>query len=259
MVVGQHLELDERPLPVKPGNRAMPGAWASVGVRRNPIANPWVELRVAPPYVLPDDHERLAEFQKKARESCRLRFDVIPMPFLGNPDAPVVLLNTNPGFVPEDLPPHSDPKFVELARANLVHKIEHNTFLTLHPDVNSPGKKWWTDRLRTLVDAVGLKTVARPLLCVEWFPYNSPNFCGAVGTVPSQRYGWWLVERALDRRAVVIIMRSSGRWYSSVPGLEDYPDRYELRSRNVYISPRNCPVGFDRAVEVLKRAADTGG
>ena len=182
------------------------------------------------------------------------------MPFLGNPDAPLVLLNTNPGFEPQDLPPHHDPKFVELARANLVHQIEHNTFLTLHPDVNSPGKEWWTRRLRRLVDAVGPEAVARNLLCVEWFPYNSPRFSGAVGTVPSQRYGWWLVERALARGAVVIIMRSSGRWYTSVPALRHYHDKYELRSRNVFISPKNCPAGFDRAVEVLKQATiDTGG
>ena len=63
------------------------------------IANPWADLPHNPDYVLPDDAPDVRQFNERASEIHRLQIDkLIPEPFIGNPEAPLVLLSNNPGF-----------------------------------------------------------------------------------------------------------------------------------------------------------------
>ena len=48
--------------------------------------------------MLREDADEIERFNAKARYDHAFHLDLIPEPFIGNPAAPVVLLNLNPGF-----------------------------------------------------------------------------------------------------------------------------------------------------------------
>jgi hypothetical protein len=91
-------------------------------------------------------------------------------------------------------------------------------------------------------------------LCVEYFPYHSRRFKKPVQNLPSQQYGFHLVHRAIDRGAIIILMRSKRLWLEAVSQLHGYSRLFELRNpQNPAISPRNCPQGYPLIAEILLR------
>src|SRR5436305_345217 len=69
------------------------------------------------------------------------------------------------------------------------------------------------------IETVGLQRVQTGVACVEWFPYHSERFRRLRLLLPSQAYGFSLVARAVDRGAVIVLMRSRALWLNSVAGL----------------------------------------
>lgn len=112
--------------------------------------NPWLQLPAEPPYVLPADRPFVDRFNERARDRHRIRLEIIPEPYLGNPDAPVVLLNLNPGFVDDDRGLLLEPPFNDAARANLEHR--HPECCNVQNPTISPGNLSNFDRV---AEAVG--------------------------------------------------------------------------------------------------------
>lgn len=218
------------------------------------MKNPWVQLPHRHPYLLSEDQSAIEGFNTRCHnEAFRVHPEILPEPFLGRADASALLLNLNPGFTDDDLRWHEEPEFAKQSRANLAHVAEPYPFYLLNPDLDAPGVRWWSQRLRALTDAVGLEVLARKLLCVEFFPYHSRQFGHGSLRVPSQEYGFELVRDGLRRGLPVVVMRGWRYWRDSVSELESYGRRYHLKSvQNVAISPRNCPVGFEDVVEALR-------
>jgi hypothetical protein len=178
--------------------------------------------------------------------------DVLPEPFIGLPDASVVLLNLNPGFSEEEVAYHHlDEYFRSAALANLSHAPQPYPFYFLDPAVSSPGHRWWQSRLRTLLERVPVGRLSQRLLCVEYFPYHSARFSAAVPRVPSQEYSFQLVRDAVGRGAVIIAMRASRSWRQAVPELESTTVHSLNSAQSVYITPNNCPTGFPAALPAL--------
>jgi hypothetical protein len=219
---------------------------------RKPIQNPWERLPQLAPFILPEDAARVASFNESAPEDLRLHLDVLPEPFVGRREAPVVLLNLNPGYSPEGPRFHGDPSFAARLRRNLLHLPAEYPLYLLDPEVTGPGHDWWKSKLRHLIKQVGYRGVANGVLCVEYFPYHSRRFKHGRLSLPSQQYSFSLVREVLERQAVVILLRGRRLWFRAVPELQSYP-LYRVKNwRKPTISPRNCPEGFERAVEVLK-------
>ena len=210
-------------------------------------SNPWAKLP-ASEFVLPEDRPLIDDFNRKTRA---IDDTLIPEPFLGLPNAPVVLLNLNPGLSQEDTKWHKNPQFIAQSRANLFHAATPYPFFLLNPDLDAPGCRWWSRKLRWLVDRVERRTVASRLLCVEYFPYHT-RIGGRFPLLPSQGYGFNLVRAAIHRSAIIVVLRSEKRWIEAVPELRRYRRRYNLQSpQNVSVSPRNCPEGFNEIVRSL--------
>lgn len=203
------------------------------------IDNPWSELPKRPPYVLPMDragveaHERrLRGLGSAAQEKFRLHTELLPTPFLGNPAAPVVLLNLNPGFSEQDEADYALPAFRRAATRNLTHEVEGMPFFTIDSSLPATSSyKWWRSRLGGPIKDAG-ESVGRNLLCVQAFPYHSAGFdtwlwdppSRLYDLFPSQRYTARLLSEALARGALIVGLRS-GRdarryWQSSVPELQ---------------------------------------
>jgi hypothetical protein len=216
------------------------------------VRNPWERLPQVPPYVLAEDRPHIDEFNRTAREDVSIHLELFPEPFLGRSDAPVILLNLNPGFDELDRLAHHDrAEFVAACRDNLVHALVDYPLFLLNPALaDSPGGRWWLQRLGPLIGECGLRAVAQRVLCVEYFPYHSKKFKALRTRLDSQLYGFQLVIAALKRRALVVAMRSEEKWLQAVPSLRGYDRLYRLDSRqNVTVSARNCPDGFRAIVE----------
>lgn len=100
------------------------------------MKNPWSELPKTVPFVLPGDEGMIDVFNGKRPEADkgRIHLTPIPEPFLGRPDAKLVLLNLNPRYNPENLGFYGwRCPLVKAARLNLIHAALPYPFWTLHP------------------------------------------------------------------------------------------------------------------------------
>jgi len=211
------------------------------------LPNPWVHLDASAPFVLPEDRALVERFNARASEAHGLRLDVLPEPFVGRPDAPVVLLALNPGYSDEDPALHAVPSFAARLRANLAHEPQPYPFYFLNPSNEGSGRRWWRRKLKALLDEFPEVRVAEALLCVEYFPYHSRIYKSSAPLLPSQEYGFELVRSAVARGAVVVAMRARRVWCAAIPQLELPGRLLSLRNpQNVAVSLRNCPDGFER-------------
>jgi len=219
------------------------------------MENPWLNLPLSEEFVLECDRAIVETFNQTARPEHQLRLDAFPGPFLGHPQAPVVLLTLNPGFSEQDIvAPRNN---MDWNRKCLRHEQMEYPFFLLDPLIAGlEGPKWWYNHLRTIVERYGpqgRRFVANNILNVEYFPYPSVRASGLhrQAALPSQKYGFYLVEKAIEREAVIIAMRSVQPWLGSVKGLADYPYLYKLNSpQSAYLTLRNCPAGYP---EIIKR------
>jgi hypothetical protein len=216
------------------------------------ITNPWTVLPSLPPFVLPKDAEAIARFNARASLDHALHLDIVPEPFLGNPEAPVLLLNLNPGFIEADIPAHRNRDFRAAAFENLEHRHPEFPFYLLDPAFPSPGQDWWKRKLRLLIEEVGLHSVASNVFVVEIHGYHSQRFAPGLG-LPSQAYTRRLVLDAISREATVVVMRGRRVWEFLVPELSGLSSVVYIRSvQNPVISPKNCPESFEGILAAVK-------
>jgi hypothetical protein len=218
--------------------------------------NPWLALPSNPPYMLECDKAAICAYNAQAHEMHRLQLDSMPEPFIGNTKAPVVLLSLNPGFNEQGPKIHADPRFQDLLRNNYCQRKSDYPFYFLDPRIESPGRDWWEQKLKSLLAIFSREKLAESILCVEYFPYPSEKFCTRTPEVPSQEFGFSLVRSAIARGAVVVVMRARKPWIKRVPELERYSRALLLNSYlNVVVSPRNCS-GFDVVVSAIRAKKD---
>lgn len=214
--------------------------------------NPWIDLPTEAPYLLPADCDAIHRFNTTASTDHIIHTEMCPEPFMGLPHAPVVLLGLNPGAAKEEFQPPTDPILLQAYADNLQHTITDIPFYLLNPAIGGAGYQWWTAKLRPLLQRYDEHFLAQHLFAVEYFPYHSHRFSHRLPFVESQHYTRYLVQQAIERDAVIIVMRSYRLWIQAVPDLASYPHIYRLKNPlNVIISPNNCPGGFAKIVEIL--------
>lgn len=219
--------------------------------------NPWRELRRSEGrWVLAEDAAAIERLNlgPSVTDGTRVRLELLPVPFVGRRDAPVVLLNLNPGFDERDYEAESRPNVEALVMANLRHGLD--SFFPLRPELaGTSAWEWWRGHLRHLATATSWEVVERNIFCVEYFGYHSSKYEPG-DLVPSQQYGFSLVRAAMKRDALIVSMRAHKRWTTAIPELASYPRIFRLDSpQNVVVSPDNCPPGkFDLLVDTLRNA-----
>jgi hypothetical protein len=179
--------------------------------------NPWRRLPGEPPYVLPEDQTKAETFnremKRKGRPNFVLHFDMIPEPFVGCPKAPVVLLGNNPGVESSEAKAdRCKPAFADRMRNNLLHRLSDDypfLYLDPSPDIPPRSRTWWERKLKSLFREFGpdqdvaRRILARSILAVEFFPYVSHRFRLGRLSLPSQRYSFDLVRKAMGRKAFI--------------------------------------------------------
>jgi hypothetical protein len=222
------------------------------------VQNPWIVLPEAPPYVLSQDASAVAQFNERANARSRVEVDLLPEPFVGRLDAPIVMLLLNPGVEGSEFTVHRDPRFIEPVRACHRQLPREYPHYYLAPDAIGPGVPWNRRVLKPLIEEFGLRAVSGNVTALEYFPYHSVGFQHHRLNVPSQAFVFDVLRRAIQREAVVFVTRGVRIWEAAVPELVTYGRKFQTRSvQNVVISPRNCPDGWEHAREVLANAAAT--
>ncbi len=219
--------------------------------------NPWLCLPLGPPYVLAQDEQAVCEFNAEAGDDHQLQIDkLLPEPFVGDPAAPVLLLSNNPGFSKRSVF-RQHPEFMARVRESLSHRFSTYPFIYLDPEYRDAGR-WWRQKLKPLLQNFGDEIVARSVCNVVYFPYPSSRFRHGRCEVPSQQYTFRLVRGAIERGAVIVLMRRGQlrRWQDKVSELNGYGNLILLRNPQMpSISPRNCEVGdYERVVRAIEAA-----
>jgi hypothetical protein len=232
-------------------------------------SNPWRELPVAAPFVPACDAPWLPLLQSRAAEaddeeaSVALALNLQPEPFFGPHEAPVVVLLLNPGLGEDDARHHQRDDFTRALRAHVQSERGAPHFHLLDP-THGPGHRWWLRQVGPVLKASGgsVEQLAARLLCIEFFPYHSRSFGHAHLRLPSQRFGFALLRRAVQRGALVLCMRGYRHWCGAVPELANYSGLLRPRSaRSASLSAGNLGAeGFARvlgALDVGRAALDT--
>lgn len=220
------------------------------------MENPWIKLPEASPFVLEIDEIAISQHNQIAKQDHQVILEMYPEPFIGNNDADIVILNLNPGFGgEEDLENHINHQhFINLLKGNLNQDKLDYPFFFLDPRISAtPGYKWWNARLKKLVGLVGRKKLSKSILCVEYFPYHSKRYNYSNQVLNSQSFSFQLVRNAVKRGALIVCFRSLNKWKEAVPELEEYENLYKLNNpRAVYLTPNNCPDGFEAILSKMK-------
>jgi hypothetical protein len=244
------------------------------------MENPWLALPKSAPFVLAGDLDAVSALnlwsKERAKtdddfEAYRIRTGLLPDPFIGDPEAPVVFVMANPGYTDEaraarwgcgsDDSWHHKQFFRELYYENYAQRPLEYPMFFLDPRVEeSPAGHWcrrrFLGRLRLIFDD---RTLARSIALVDFFPYHSakyrfvPKF-----SVPSQAYSQELIASAVARGATIVLMRAVARLLEFIPALQAFDYLVSVSPQNPAVSPGNIRTrdgkenGFERIVERIR-------
>lgn len=216
------------------------------------IQNTWPLLpQFGNNFILQIDQIKVSNHNYKSDDNYRFHSELIPEPFIGNVFAPIVALNANPGYEEFEVNIHKEPKIKKIMLDNLSHTYSGFYYLSKEFD-NSGGAIWWRKKLRQLIEDTSISSVSKNLLVIESMAYHSKKF--KFINLPSQQYSCQLVKMALDREAIVIIMRSKNVWFDLIHGLNTYKNLIIMKNpRQTYFSPGNM-MRYTELVEIVSRS-----
>lgn len=219
------------------------------------LSNPWLDLPSSPEYVLPCDRATVDVFgvNESIDSPARLVTDLLPEPWVGSLDAPVILLGLNPGFDPGDYVWQAAAAYRARLLACLVGESQGYPFYHLAPGATGPAALWWRRALGPLLSRYpSEERVRNRLLCLEYFPYHSRVFAHTHLRLPSQAFTFEVLRNALRRNAVVIAMRGMKIWLGAVPELAHHPRLFRASNPQRFsLSPGNCHDAWSHVLSAL--------
>ena len=184
------------------------------------------------------------------------KFDltIIPQPYMGDPiNSEIFLLNGNPN----DGGSHKN--FILDHREIVIKNLKHE--ITDYPlyGINNEFKgyfifKWWQEKIFPIINVVeDAKKVSKNIFVAEYLPYFRDRYINGL-TIPSQKYTFDIVDKAISDGKIIIIMRAKRDWENSLPKLKDYKNKFVLHNpQNVIISQKNLDNGvFEKIIERIK-------
>lgn len=206
--------------------------------------NPWCFLPEAQPFVLQADAAAVATCNlKNAGTPRELHTELPPEPFSGRLDAPVVLLDFHPDYSENDAAIMlGNEEFSLSMKKTREFIVQEYPFYHLNPyfaDGND-GYGHWIKRIKEVVKAgFSLKVCSNSFLLLQLYPYKSKK-CEKRQLFPSFAFTRHILLAAMQRRALVVQLRSRGKWEDAVPELETYPHRIHGHSLGqATLSPKN--------------------
>lgn len=218
------------------------------------LENPWLSHTAGEPvHALDEPHVEAYNEILAGKPDLQLSMRSVdrPVPYLGNPDAPVLWLLANPGLSETDI--YFADFHSQAGHASRTHEDK-----TLYPLLKcvkeDPARQWLESRLKEPIQELGRECVADNLFLVEYHPYHSVSYSQLPVTLPTQHYTFGLVRRAIQRKALIILSRPELAWQVAVPELRDADVARLSSSRSAHLSRKNLgPDNFDRIITLMRR------
>ena len=219
------------------------------------LDNPWIHLPTRAPFVLREDRGAIESFNRKTRLETRIETVLLPIPFVGRIDAPVILLLLNPGVPEKPYNVHRIARHRRSVRAcHRQDSVEYPNYY-LDPKTEGPGVKWWTRALGDLIHLCGRQKVAQHVAALQYMPYRAREFRHARLRLPSQQFTFQALRAAIRRTAVCLVCRGKRPWTAAVPELARYRWAFDTTNpRRVVISSGCYAEGFSAAVRAIDKA-----
>jgi len=227
------------------------------------MENPWIEFQNNTKqdyFVLDADKFVIDKFNETANEAFRIHTEIMPAPFMGNVfEAPVLLLLSNPGFDEEE----ERKNYYTRYRNFWKNEIQHQPSIPELPlfcldDEYANYSDYWQNKLKYLIKATSKEKVAKNIAIFNFFPYHSKKYKNISKKISSdyllsQKYNFYLLEKAIERKATIIILRGKKFWYKAIPELEKYKNvRFTNSYLNTTLSEKNLKA-FDEIVQKIDR------
>jgi len=227
------------------------------------MINPWKEIVKVreTPFILQKDKKDILYFNKSAKEEHKINIEILPDPYIGDVfKSKVVLLQLNPGIeLPPGLPSSNEvferelfPELQQDIVNNMIHKYEKFPFYYLNPRYRlTGGFRYWSRIFNSVIKKESdYLSISKNVCCIEFFPYHSKNFRPFGRLLESQKYSFYLLERAIERKSSIILLRGESEWHMAVPKLKKF---FKPKStRNPVLSEKNFPNCYKEILSLLK-------
>jgi len=235
------------------------------------MENPWLELIYSNDksnFILANERDIISRFNEKNGllgpdnyYNYHIHTDIMPAPFMGDVhNSPIVLLTLNPGWDEKEL----EKDFYNLYSSYWESMMKHEFILPDLPlfcleDQYAAISPYWVSKLQPLISRTSKEAVAKNISVIQFFPYQSkkykPLYKGlSADYMDSQKYNFELVKLAIDRKALIVILRSRRIWFDAVKELETYDHVLFTKSvLNPILSENNLGTSFFEIVERIKK------
>ncbi len=211
------------------------------------MENPWLTFDyTSRNQVHEQDQESFDRFNSKVKKlkngkNLELSSSHTPLPYFGNLRAGFVILMANPGLDPVNTSLEEKPHMRRLFDAARKHEEVDSPFVFLDDAfAGTPGQTWWSKRLGSIIDEVGLEKVRKGIFSAEIHPYKSINYRPLGEQMPTQFYTAEVVRKFIDQGALFLLGRARKEWQELMPEFHRYKNVIELNSKqNSYITQGN--------------------
>ncbi len=225
------------------------------------MENPWLEIVDTFDkgiYILPGDQDVIDDFNKLVHDEYKIHTDVFPAPFMGDVGgSPIVLLTLNPGFDKEEFNKGYYNRYAHFWKKELQHKpsVDDLRLFCLEKEY-CESSNYWEKKLNPLIAISSVEKVVNSVSVIQFFPYHSIKYKDfpvriSKKKLKSQLYNFHLVKKAIEREAIIIILRSRKKWMNAIPELVNYEKCYSTSS---YLNPILSENNLKSCFELLRVA-----
>jgi hypothetical protein len=223
------------------------------------IPNPWLDIGDGPSFVARGDDPCIQAWNDPTRQpEHKIEAGLLPEPRLGCHAAPVVMRTGDPGISrrpTRDHDAHARAEFIEASRRNRCEPCGVPIYVFDRCLADTAAEYWRRVFAQLQCDQVKEERLRRGILVVGFHGCHSKSSPSRRLAVPSQPYGFRLVEESLDRGALIVALRGMPVWECAVPALCAHPVRFvALRPwQELRVSPeRPGDDGYERVLAALR-------
>lgn len=198
------------------------------------VENPWMGVLESNIF-LERDKKIIERFNLNLKQKLNIKLedhdyyihpDLLPEPYMGNPDANVILLFANPGYGKNERTDYGILGFKEAIINNLTHSKSKYPYYYLNPDFRHPssneelkytdGGKWVRQRMGEIIDEIGAEALSQKIFTIQLHPYHSARFKPLKESFEGYEYAMSLfgnaIEKAEKGNALIVCARSYKYW-----------------------------------------------
>jgi hypothetical protein len=181
--------------------------------------NPWEELLKGPNFYFKKDKEIIDKHNSNlGPHPLFIDLELLPEPYIGNPNANVVILLTNPGSNGNEKEDYKIHGLVDAIKNNLTHSNKEYPYYYLHPDFiqKTGGGRWIYERMKDIIEKeeIDAKELSKKIFAIQLHPYHSARFTRfkKINDLEGQKYSMELLSLAIERKALIVFTRTQKEW-----------------------------------------------